>query len=69
MNMTKDQIDALIYSFREIAWAIRADALGNHDEEGGYVTSLTEAMMGQTKALSRIAIALEAFAGFNDEAS
>ena len=44
---------------RSIAVAVTADAAPSHDETGGTVASLTEAVMGVTAGLVRIAIALE----------
>ncbi len=42
-------------AIQSLSGAVTASAAGGHDAEGGYVTSLTESVMGVTKALSRIA--------------
>ncbi len=47
---------------RGISHAITANASAGTDEVGGTVTSLTEAVMGMTKALCQIATALESIA-------
>ena len=49
-------INELARQAGRIASAIHPpDTMGGHDETGGYVTSLTEAVMGVTKALTLIA--------------
>jgi hypothetical protein len=47
-----------VQAARVIANAISADAAPGHDATGGTVNSLTEAMMGVTAGLVRIAEAL-----------
>lgn len=42
-----------------LALAITPAVEGSHDETGGYVTSLTEAAMGVTAAISKLADASE----------
>jgi hypothetical protein len=46
-------------ALRALARAVTADAAPSLDESGGYVGSLTEAIMGMTAALCRIANAIE----------
>jgi hypothetical protein len=55
--------EAIRESSHTLARAITpVDALGGHDATGGYVRSLTEAVMGNTAALMAIAAALESIA-------
>jgi hypothetical protein len=42
-------------SIRAVARAITSDAVPNRDAAGGYVASLTEAVMGMTGALMAVA--------------
>lgn len=59
-TMHKDETEVLYQGLKSIANAITPfDASGNRDAAGGYVTSLTEAVMGNTKAMVRVAEALE----------
>jgi hypothetical protein len=61
--MKTDELDRLSRSLKSIANAITPlDACGAHDEEGGFVSSLTEAIMGHTKAVGRVANAIESLA-------
>jgi hypothetical protein len=57
-----DAISEIPRSLSEIARAITPDAVPGHDETGGTVASLTEAVMGVTAGLCRIAEALESVA-------
>lgn len=50
--------DALSQQLSRIAQAITADAAANQDASGGTVASLTEAIMGVTAGLCRIAEAI-----------
>lgn len=52
---------------REVAKAIAPDALPGTDAQGGTVTSLTEAVMGVTAALTSIADALHRIAAAVEE--
>lgn len=56
------QISDLASEVGRVAKAITADVGGNHDETGGYVTSMTEAIMGVTAGLCKIAAAIERLA-------
>lgn len=58
--MNKEDAEVLYQGLRNIANSITPmSAAGSTDAMGGYVSSLTEAMMGHTRALSAIADALE----------
>lgn len=62
VNLTA-AIDELSRSVRKIATSIiPPDACPAHDNEGVYVDSLTEAVMGMSKGLSRLADAMESIA-------
>ena len=53
-------VEALSTAGRHIADSITpVRAVGTHDSEGSFVESLTEAVMGLTKAVARIADAIE----------
>lgn len=54
-ELTGEQIREVIYAFKRIGDAITANVVGSNDESGGHVTSLTEAVMGMTAGLCRIA--------------
>jgi hypothetical protein len=54
-----DLSESVAQAAHEIATAITPDAHPGHDETGGTVASLTEAVMGMTTALVRIAQAIE----------
>lgn len=55
--------EAIRKSGHTVARAITpVDAVGGQDAAGGHVTSLTEAVMGNTAALMAIATALESIA-------
>jgi hypothetical protein len=64
-NDVKDAVDAIVRALGELDTAItprgRGDTIisGGHDASGGFVTSLTEAVMGVTAGLCRIADAIE----------
>lgn len=49
-------------SMKAVACAITANASGGHDAAGGFVTSLTESVMGVTGGLVKIAEAIEKLA-------
>lgn len=54
-----DQIaESISTGLKRIAHAISADAAPGHDETGGTVSSLTEAVMGVTAGLCRVAEAI-----------
>jgi hypothetical protein len=57
-----DVIDHLSRSARRIADAITPNITGGKDEAGGHVESLTEAVMGMTNGLCRIASSIESLA-------
>ncbi len=66
MTLTHQQFDELRESIsdhtaaiKSTAWAICPPTAGN-DASGGFVASLTEAIMGHTTAMVQIANALEA---------
>jgi hypothetical protein len=59
--MTKAQqelTEEMVHAVNRVAHAITADAAGGRDENGGYVSSLTEAVMGMTAGLLKIAEAI-----------
>lgn len=59
-----DVVANLARSTQAVANGIRSpSACMSHDETGGMVDSLTEAVMGVTKGLCRIADAIESVAG------
>ena len=58
-ELDDDQILALLNGFRYIARSITADASPGRDANGGHVECLTEAVMGMTEALTKIAHAIE----------
>lgn len=66
MKITKApevKYDPQVEAIKLIANAITAlDAHGGNDAFGGHVTSLTEAVMGLTKGMSRIAEAMQSLA-------
>lgn len=49
-------------SMKAVAYAITANASGDHDAAGNFVTSLTESVMGVTDGLVKIAEAIEKLA-------
>ena len=51
--------EATFASGRKIANAITKDVCGSHDAAGGYVESLTEAVMGLTASMVKIADAID----------
>lgn len=55
-------VDDLAYRTQQIAEAITPQAAPGHDAAGGTVASLTEAVMGVTGGLCRIAGAIESLA-------
>ena len=57
-----DAIDSLAQATAYISGAITADASPGHDETGGSVTSLTEAVMGITAGLCRVAESISSLA-------
>ena len=57
-----DVIDRGGHALRRIADAITVNVGPGHDEAGGHIECLTEAVMGVTAGLCRIASALEAIA-------
>ncbi len=57
-RLTHADVEAALRSLYRIGAAITPNVDGKHDESGGFVTSLTEAAMGTTTALMRIADAL-----------
>lgn len=65
MSETKDiseQIEKLTDAVKRIPTAIYpSDSGGGHDETGGYITSLTEAVMGLTAGLCKIADAINRY--------
>ena len=61
--MNKEDAEVLYQGLRNIANSITPmSAAGSMDATGGYVSSLTEAVMGHTKAVVRVAEALESIA-------
>ena len=61
--MNKEDIEALYQGMRSIANSVTPmTASGSIDASGGFVTSLTEAVMGNTRAVVRVAEALEQIA-------
>jgi hypothetical protein len=61
-TVDKEDIEALYQGMRSIANSITPPVAGNVDATGGYVSSLTEAVMGHTRAVVRVAEALESIA-------
>lgn len=58
--MNKEDAEVLYQGMRNIANSITPmTASASIDAAGGYVTSLTEAVMGNTKAMVRVADALD----------
>ena len=57
-----DTLDDLSRAASRIAAAITPNILGGKDDTGGHVESLTEAVMGVTSGLCRIADAIESLA-------
>ena len=56
-----DEAEELAGALKSIANAITPlSALPGHDSQGGYVSSLTEAVMSLSNAMNRIADAIEA---------
>ena len=53
-----DVVSGIAPAVARIADAITHNVVGNHDASGGYVTSLTEAVMGATAGLQSIADAI-----------
>lgn len=68
-NSMEDVVQEVAEAAIEIARAITPCAAPSHDETGGYVMSLTEAVMGVTAGLCRIADAIEALAAAVDRHS
>ncbi len=62
MEPDDDLGEAIVEGSRRIASAITANAVPGRDEAGGYVGSLTEAIMGVTAGLVAIAKAIEELA-------
>lgn len=59
-TVDKEDIETLYQGLRNIANSVTPmNASGSIDAAGGFVTSLTEAVMGNTKAMVRVAEALE----------
>ncbi len=56
---TRDIASDIETGLTRIAHAITPNAAPGHDETGGTVASLTEAVMGVTAGLCRIAVAIE----------
>lgn len=59
MNITSRDIEQMLYAVKRIGDAITPNVVGTTDETGGHVESLTEAVMGITSGLCKIASALE----------
>jgi hypothetical protein len=62
---TADQLDPmeeLVFAVRRLGNAVTANVVGGQDATGGHVECLTEAMMGVTAGLCRIAEAIEGLA-------
>ena len=58
--MNKEDAEVLYQGLRNIANSITPmSAAGSTDATGGYVSSLTEALMGHTRAVVRVADALD----------
>jgi hypothetical protein len=55
---TDEQIDQLSRAVTEIGLAVTPRGNGGHDASGGFVLSLTEAVMGVTAGLCKIADAI-----------
>lgn len=60
--MDSEDVDELAIKLQRIANAISADAAPGNDAAGGTVNSLTEAVMGVTAGLFRIAEAIDGLA-------
>ncbi len=66
-DCNKELIDAVVQALGELDRAITPRGSGNtlimagHDETGGYVTSLTEAVMGVTAGLCKIAESIDRY--------
>lgn len=56
---TVDGLFEISRAVRHAARAIASDGAPGHDETGGYVDSLTEALMGVTAGLCRIAESIQ----------
>jgi hypothetical protein len=57
-----DVVDKLARAVGRVAHAITAPAAGGPDQTGGHIESLTEAVMGVTAGLCRIADAIDGLA-------
>ena len=63
MKPDDEQVEAICYSIKSIASAITPlSAAAGTDETGGHVESLTEAVMGISAGLVRIADAIQSLA-------
>ena len=60
--MNDDDFKPLTKAIRSVSDAITAPVCGGPDETGGHVASLTEAVMGMTAGLIRIAEAIDGLA-------
>ena len=60
--MEEEDVDLIGRAITSVGHAISADAAPGHDETGGTVNSLTEAVMGVTAGLVMIAEAINGLA-------
>lgn len=60
--MDDEQVEIIEDAITKVAHAIAANAAPGHDATGGTVASLTEAVMGITAGLCRVAESIESLA-------
>ena len=66
--MNTDDVDEISRAIKKVAYAITPpDTAPGHDETGGTITSLTEAVMGMTAGLCQIASAINRLADAVEE--
>lgn len=59
--ISSEKIEEFLYAFKRLGNAITPNVCGSSDKTGGHVESLTEAVMGVTSGLCRIADAIDNF--------
>jgi hypothetical protein len=62
MAINNDDVDGIIRALSSVALAITTNASPGTDETGGFVASLTEAVMGVSAGLIRISESIELLA-------
>ena len=63
-----DVLSKVAQAMQSVSYSITANAAGSHDASGGYITSLTEAVMGVTAGLHAIAGSISELAEAQREA-